>query len=59
MKVLPLVGCVTMLGVQQWLFMWAPLHGNLLDVSLGYFILPIIMVTAVGCRDVCTFGCWQ
>ncbi len=30
-----------LLGVQVWLFMWAPLHGRALDVSLGYFILPL------------------
>jgi chloramphenicol-sensitive protein RarD len=30
-----------LLGVQVWVFMWAPLHGRALDVSLGYFILPL------------------
>lgn len=33
-----------LLGVQVWLFMWAPLHGRALDVSLGYFILPLSLV---------------
>jgi chloramphenicol-sensitive protein RarD len=33
-----------MLGVQLWLFMWAPLHGRALPVSLGYFLLPLTMV---------------
>lgn len=33
-----------MLGVQLWLFMWAPLHGRALPVSLGYFLLPLVMV---------------
>ncbi len=33
-----------MLGVQLWLFMWAPLNGRAMDVSLGYFMLPIVMV---------------
>ena len=34
----------TMLGLQLWLFMWAPLHGRALPVSLGYFLLPLVMV---------------
>jgi len=33
-----------LLGVQLWLFMWAPLHGRSLEVSLGYFLLPLTMV---------------
>jgi chloramphenicol-sensitive protein RarD len=33
-----------LLGVQLWLFLWAPLHGRMLDVSLGYFLLPLTMV---------------
>lgn len=33
-----------MLGTQMWLFMWAPMHGKALPVSLGYFLLPLIMV---------------
>lgn len=33
-----------LLGTQLWLFMWAPINGYGLDVSLGYFLLPISMV---------------
>jgi chloramphenicol-sensitive protein RarD len=33
-----------LLGAQLWLFMWAPLHGRVLEVSLGYFLLPLTMV---------------
>lgn len=33
-----------LIGVQLLLFMWAPLHGYALDVSLGYFLLPLSMV---------------
>ncbi|HEX4879509.1 MAG TPA: EamA family transporter RarD [Limnobacter sp.] len=33
-----------LLAIQLWLFMWAPLHGKALDVSLGYFMLPLSMV---------------
>ncbi|MDQ7979649.1 EamA family transporter RarD [Paraburkholderia sp. SARCC-3016] len=33
-----------LLGIQLWIFLWAPLHGRLLEVSLGYFLLPLTMV---------------
>ncbi len=33
-----------LVGVQLWLFMWAPLAGRGLPVSLGYFLLPLVMV---------------
>ncbi|GAC1320702.1 MAG: EamA family transporter RarD [Collimonas sp.] len=33
-----------LLGLQAWIFMWAPLHGRALEVSLGYFLLPLTMV---------------
>ncbi len=35
-----------MIGVQWALFVWAPLAGRMLDVSLGYFLLPLVMVLA-------------
>ena len=35
-----------LLGIQTWLFMWAPLHNKGLEVSLGYFMLPLVMVLA-------------
>lgn len=41
---LALVACAALLGSQLWVFLWAPLHGRLLEVSLGYFLLPLIMV---------------
>lgn len=34
----------SLLAIQIWLFMWAPLHGRALQVSLGYFLLPLTMV---------------
>lgn len=34
----------TLLGLQLWLFVWAPLNGRALDVSLGYFLMPLTMV---------------
>jgi len=33
-----------LLGAQLLLFMWAPLHGRSLEVSLGYFLLPLSMI---------------
>lgn len=36
-----------LVGVQMWLFLWAPNSGRALDVSIGYLLMPITMV-AVG-----------
>ena len=33
-----------LLGVQVWLFGWAPVTGHGLDVALGYFLMPLVMV---------------
>lgn len=49
MKAQPLFFCgalltSALLGIQLWLFMWAPLHGRALNVSLGYFLLPLTML---------------
>lgn len=41
---LMLVTSAALLGVQLWVFLWAPLHGRMLEVSLGYFMLPLMMV---------------
>ncbi|WP_375739287.1 EamA family transporter RarD [Pseudomonas boanensis] len=35
-----------LIGVQWGLFLWAPLQGRMLEVSLGYFLLPLAMVLA-------------
>lgn len=40
--VLPL--SAALLAAQLWLFMWAPAHGKALEVSLGYFMLPLTMI---------------
>nr|WP_294866318.1 EamA family transporter RarD [uncultured Pseudogulbenkiania sp.] len=37
-----------LLATQLWLFMWAPLHGQAMAVSMGYFLLPLTMVLT-GC----------
>lgn len=34
----------SIVGVQLWLFMWAPIHGHGLDAGLGYLLLPISLV---------------
>lgn len=33
-----------LIGTQLWLFVWAPVHQKALDVSMGYFLLPLVMV---------------
>ncbi|MFT3760612.1 EamA family transporter RarD [Thauera sp.] len=43
---LGIVASSALLGIQIWLFLWAPLHGRALPVSLGYFLLPLVMVLA-------------
>lgn len=42
-----LAGCMAtsaIMGLQLWVFLWAPLHGRSLEVSMGYFLLPLSMV---------------
>jgi chloramphenicol-sensitive protein RarD len=43
---LPGALAAVVVGVQLWLFMWAPLNGMALSVSFGYFLLPLTMVVA-------------
>jgi len=43
---LPGALAAALVGVQLWLFMWAPLNGMALSVSFGYFLLPLTMVVA-------------
>lgn len=31
-------------AAQMWVFLWAPLHGKALEASLGYFLMPLVMV---------------
>lgn len=33
-----------LVGVQFWLFMWAPINGKALQLSLGYLLMPLSMV---------------
>lgn len=39
-----LVLSAALFGVQLWLFLWAPMQGRGLNVSLGYFLLPLTMI---------------
>jgi chloramphenicol-sensitive protein RarD len=42
-----LVGLMTtaaLISVQLWLFSWAPLNGRAMQVALGYFLLPLVLV---------------
>ena len=34
------------LASQLWLFMWAPVNGHAVNVSVGYFLFPLMMVVA-------------
>lgn len=36
----------TLLGAQLFLFLWAPLNGAAMSVSLGYFLMPLSMLVA-------------
>lgn len=42
-----------LLSVQFWLFLWGPANGRALQVSLGFFLLPLVMVLVgrFGFRD--------
>lgn len=42
--ILVLVLDALLLAVQMWLFGWAPQSGHGLDVSLGYLLMPLVMV---------------
>ena len=42
--ILPLAASSFLLGIQLWLFMWAPINGKALEVSLGYLLMPLVMV---------------
>lgn len=44
MLILGLLVSSFLLGIQLLMFMWAPLHGRSLEVSLGYFLLPLTMI---------------
>ena len=34
----------TLLLCLQWLFLWAPINGYALDVTLGFFLMPLVII---------------
>lgn len=42
--ILVLIFTASLCGVQMWLFLWAPNSGKAIDVSIGYLLMPIVMV---------------
>lgn len=54
-----LLGSSFLIGVQMWLFMWAPLHNKALAVSLGYFILPLALILTGRLRYKEKLSSWQ
>ena len=44
--VLALVAAAALMGVQWFMFVWAPLTGHMLDLTLGYFLMPLVLVLA-------------
>ena len=38
------VTCAGFVGIQFWLFLWAPLNGHALDVALGFLLLPLGLI---------------
>lgn len=41
---LGVIACGGLVSAQLWVFSWAPLHGRGLQVALGYFLLPLVLV---------------
>ncbi|SPT74715.1 putative chloramphenical resistance permease RarD [Arcanobacterium haemolyticum] len=43
-KLIAYAFCAPMLAGQMWLFGWAPQVGRTLEVGMGYFLMPLVMV---------------
>lgn len=46
-KPVMLIGLIisaALLTVQLWIFAWAPMNGRAMQVALGYFLLPLVLV---------------
>ena len=58
--IFPLLASALLLSLQLWIFGWAPLHGSGLQVALGYFLLPLVLVVIgrVLYRDRLTWWQW-
>lgn len=45
LKLLLVILCTSaIVGGQMWLFLWAPNSGKAIEVSMGYLLMPIVMV---------------
>lgn len=44
LKILGVLVCGMIIAAQLWVFAWAPLNGRGLQVALGYFLLPLVLV---------------
>lgn len=44
--ILVLIFTAFFVGLQMWLFLWAPNSGRAIEVSVGYLLMPIMMVIA-------------
>lgn len=44
--VVAMVLAAALMGVQWLMFVWAPLTGHMLDLTLGYFLMPLVLVLA-------------
>lgn len=38
------IASAALLSMQLWIFAWAPLNGRAMQVALGYFLLPLVLV---------------
>jgi len=47
------------LGTQLWLFMWAPSNGYAMEVSVGYFLLPLFLALSGRVFYKEKFGAWK
>lgn len=50
----------SIVGGQMWLFLWAPNSGKAIEVSIGYLLMPIIMVAfgKVVYKEMLSFNKW-
>ncbi|AHG79164.1 permease [Mannheimia varigena USDA-ARS-USMARC-1388] len=50
----------SIVGGQMWLFLWAPNSGKAIEVSMGYLLMPIIMVAfgKVVYKEMLSFNKW-
>lgn len=42
--ILAILISASILGSQWFLFVWSPLNGHMLDITLGYFLMPLVLV---------------